>query len=760
MIEPREPSRFPIVPTGGAEGHVLPWSVLPSGQQNAVASGPVSENLLSIAWRNRWVILVCEVLLMVAGFVYVQVATPIFTSTSRLYCDYVDIRLLASETGRLPQTERYLHTQAGVIGSRPVLASAVQALESQRLQTFRDVDVPVAFVDKHLLVEVGRRDEIISISFESPYPVEAAQIVNSVVEAYMTSRSDRERRNAAQVLQILQGDLQRVDAELTKKQTELDSFETDGTRLSLGSEVGGGIMQRYLSLEVELASARIASMEARLFQDAVKVLSPDPGALRQYVRLKNNAGSYAGEAEASPLEAQLTQLSLEVKQLSETLTADHPTVASLMSRRAMIEARLHELDEGFVNAICTAAAQVCAQTADYESQLSRLCEEQKSQIAAVNAEIIRSQRLRAEVDRLDKNRQDLEQQVGEIARIVGEDVGQLRMAILEPALPAVIPSAPQKGTIMAMALVLGLLLGGGIAVARDWLDQSIRSADEISATLGVSALGVIPAMSRREKVAVRGQQVFRRPDSHEAEAFRTVRTAIFFGASKEGVKSLVITSPGAGDGKSTLVSNLGIAMALAGQKTVILDADLRKPTQHMVFEVDPRGRSLEDVLDGNVQLGQAIWPTQVKGLSVLVCHGRSANPAETLTSPRFNKLLQVLKENFDRVLIDAPPVNVVTDAQILAAASDGTIILLKADKTTRKMAQRAIVALRSVGARIMGAVVNQVSKNDDRYGCSYYGRYKHGYGSGSNGKKDKAAETAAASGERSEMAGTSRHASR
>jgi capsular exopolysaccharide synthesis family protein len=250
--------------------------------------------------------------------------------------------------------------------------------------------------------------------------------------------------------------------------------------------------------------------------------------------------------------------------------------------------------------------------------------------------------------------------------------------------------------------------------------------------LGLSVLGSVPAMSRRQKIQTRGRRVFLQPDSHEAEAFRTIRTAIFFGAPKDNVRTFLITSPAAGDGKSTLVSNLGIAMASAGQKTLVLDADLRRPTQHVIFETDHVDRCLDSVLKGRISLRMAIKDTEVKGLSLLSCGQGFSNPAEILNSPQFTKLLEHLSRAYDRILIDAPPVTVVTDAQILGALCDRTILVVKADNTTRRMAQRAVNALRSVNAQLLGVVVNSVGGSDGYYG--YYRRYGRLYGSGSNGE--------------------------
>ena len=184
-----------------------------------------------------------------------------------------------------------------------------------------------------------------------------------------------------------------------------------------------------------------------------------------------------------------------------------------------------------------------------------------------------------------------------------------------------------------------------LAVVRRWLDQTLRSADEISELFGLSVLGVVPAMSRRETPQVRGQRVHRQPDSQEAEAFRTVRTAIFFGAAnRERAETFLVTSPSPGDGKSTVVSDLGIAMAQAGQKTLILDADFRKPMQHVLFGINQDEGGIGGVLAGKVKVRDAIRSTPVKGLSLLANGAWIPNPAETLNSPRFAKLLTRLAD--------------------------------------------------------------------------------------------------------------------
>lgn len=686
---------------------------------------PVSESLLVVAWRGRWILLVCVLLSLTGGFIYVKTAAPNFTSTSKLYLDYVAVVPPLADLNRPPQMERYLYTQAGLLKSRPILAEAIRALEPQQLQTLRDkdTDAQVAFIGRKINVGVGRRDDIVTVSFTSPYPAEVAQIVNRVVEAYMTSRSVHEQRNAAQVFRILQDDLNRVNEELSQKEKQLEDFQVNHELLTLGADAGGGTVQRHLEeLRVAFTRSQIDSMAAESFLKAVKTLADDPRALRQYVRVKGGVDGYAGvAAETTTLENNLRELDLQVQELSSKLTSAHPRVTALIAQRDQVRGQLAEVNANFVNAAMTAAAQSYADANDYETQIAAMYEKQQEQVGAVNVEMERYRQLRSAVDRLTQRAQDLGQQVQEIARIVNEDVGQLRMAILEPALPSTTPTSPQKGRTMALSLVLGVLLGGGLAVGRDWLNHAKRSAEDISALLDLPILGVIPSMSQRQRIQDRGRKVLLQPDSDEAEAFRSVRTAVFFGMPKHAARTLSVTSPAEGDGKSTLVSNLAIAIAHAGQKTIILDADLRKPMQHTIFEMNHKERCLSNVLAGRMKLSEAIQPTGIRNLHLLT-HGHAASSsAETLSSPWFAALLQRLAKVYDRVIIDTPPVTDVTDAQIVGALCDVTILVLRTDRSAQRTAQRAVDALGRVHARLLGVVLNGACRKGDRH-IGYFGR--------------------------------------
>ena len=282
---------------------------------------------------------------------------------------------------------------------------------------------------------------------------------------------------------------------------------------------------------------------------------------------------------------------------------------------------------------------------------------------------------------------------------------------------------------MGMALVLALMLGVALALSLDWMDHRLRSADEISAILGVPVLGTVPAMSGKDDLTARGQKVLQEPSSSVGEAYKTIRTAVYFGVPDGQAKTLLITSPAPGDGKTTLVSNLAIAIAQAGQRTLVLDADFRRPMQHDIFEIE-NDDGLSSILAGRGNVNELVQHTVVSGLDILVCGPTPPNPSEMLNSQSFANLLNDLCGRYDHILIDSPPLMPVADARILGAMADVTVLVLRAEKSTRKAVEQAREGLLSVGAHILGAVVNNVPHRRGRYG--YYGDYG-GYGYGYHG---------------------------
>ncbi len=677
----------------------------------ASPAGATPGGMLMAAWRNRWIVLLCVLATSAAGVIYVQTATPLYTSTAKLYLDYAGPRVPDFYvSGTTPQTDRYLNTQAGLIKSRPNLSATVDALAARPLRTFAHIDNPVAYLRKKLLVEVGSKDDIISISLRSASAVEAAEIVNRVVDTYFASRSEHGQENSTQVLKILQEEMAQTNKDLEAKRNELTAFQASRKPESVALEQGeAGLVQNAC------VQAKLKMLDSGAFLNAARALAQDPLALRQYVLGKEGVGM---DQERTSLEARLASLEVDRDAALKAASPDHSRISDMPSEMERTKAKLTKLDDRFINAVINAAEQEYAEAKSNLDAITSYRDEHQRQVRDWSAEATQFHWLKSDVDALTAHRQTLDEKIRQLQTMVDGDASQLKMAVLEPATAPEKPSSPRKGLLLQTALMLGLLLGGAVVSAREWRSHSLHSVDEVSGLLHLPILGTVPAMSRWQKARDRGRKVRLQPNSLEAEAFRTIRTALFFGIRQSNMRTLLVTSPAPGDGKSMLVSNLAIAMADAGQKTLILDADFRTPVQHAIFGLDHKEQCLARVLAGKMKLSAAIQPTGVDGLHLLSCGLDVPYPAEVLNSRRFALILARLAGAYDRILIDAPPVGAVTDAQIIGALSDATVLVLRAGKCTCRIAQRATGALRSVSAHPVGVVVNGVRRAD--HYCGYY----------------------------------------
>lgn len=825
-------------------------SAIPNGDVNSAlpqAEGSLHD-ILQIAVRHRWTILLTTVFVLAAGFVYILKTTPIYRSESRLYVEKTGPRILNEYEGVMMRSGNYLYTQAELLKSTPVIGEVADSYEVKSFRTFAGADNLVASIRGNMSVDVGRKDDIITVSFESPYPKEVAHIVNALVNSYIAYHTEQKRGTAAEVLKILTKEKVERVADVNAAYDKLQSFTSEHGVVSF--EQGGRniVFERLSSLSAELSQAETAAMTAKADYEAVKGMEGDAFKIRQFAAASSGSGIRVSvEDKESQLRSELRQAETELKNVLYHCTEEHPSVQAIHAKIDRINQELEDQAKEFADAYLEVMELRYITAKERENEVRESFETQLADARDVGGLATEYSRLKSELARAERICEILDSRIKELN--VTEDVGALNISRLEVARPADHPYKPQKARIMTMALALGLMFGVSLAFLRDWLDFRLRSSEEVSAILGIPVLGVVPKMTAKRAAAMpdgdsfvpvksaigpdgeeeaetssalvtaendsgqveqdesfaadarrtverdrkiplelesvrwvqrvskkshvsarvavsqraserkhgpiasgtptarksripagkpeivtRGQKVHLDSKSVVAEAYRTIRTAVFFGAPKERAKTILITSPASGDGKSTLVSNMAIAMAQAGQKTIILDADFRKPVQHKIFELDDEN-GLSSVLAGRDALSQAIQKGACSNLDVMACGPEVPNPSELLNSDFFRDTLEKLAESYDRVIIDSPPVGPVADSQILAAICDITLLVLRAEKSTRRQAQHARDSLMSVGAQLLGAVVNDVPQKRGEYGYySSYGSYRY------YGKREKETE--------------------
>jgi polysaccharide biosynthesis transport protein len=356
-------------------------------------------------------------------------------------------------------------------------------------------------------------------------------------------------------------------------------------------------------------------------------------------------------------------------------------------------------------------------------ELTRLNDESIQKSAAISSQAAELQRLETELKYKEGVTNALEERLRVTELNADAEQKYNMVTVLEPAVVPAQPSSPRRYRTIALALAGGMMLGAGLALLRDRMDGRMRSVEEIQTIIGIPVLGVVPQMSGRRTAVARAMTVHLDPRSVVAEAYRTIRTAVYFGAGGNNCKTILVTSPEPGDGKTTSASNVAIAIAQTGRSVLLLDADFRKPTQAKNLDINDNV-GLSSVLAGREPLERAIQHTGVEGLDILPCGPIPANPSEILNSREFGELVDSFAQKYDHIIFDSPPVNAVTDARILGAVCDATILVLRADKSTRKSGEHARNALISVGARVLGVIVNDAPhrKGYEVYGGSYYGQ--------------------------------------
>jgi len=328
----------------------------------------------------------------------------------------------------------------------------------------------------------------------------------------------------------------------------------------------------------------------------------------------------------------------------------------------------------------------------------------------------------------------------QLARIAESVDGGRVQAIDEATLPTFAVSPNRKRAITYSAFV-GLLLGVALAFGLDRLDDSVKSPDELRDQLELPLLGLIPAIraerrSRRAADATVSRLITHAdPRSPVAEAYRSMRTNLAFARAQQSPQAIVVASPGPADGKSTTVANLAITFAQQGQRTLLIDADLRRAVLDKAFNV-ARSPGLSEVIIGEIALADAVHETTVPNLSVVASGRFPPNPAELLGSARMHEILQEAKANFDVVLLDSPPLLAVTDAAIISTMVDGVVLVIRTERTKRDAVRRALGHVRSVRGRLLGAVLNDVDMRSGAYYGSYGHYYYSYYGSERRGSAD------------------------
>jgi succinoglycan biosynthesis transport protein ExoP len=698
------------------------------------------------AVRKHWPFVAACVAVLVGGaLLYSKSSTKIYQSAALLEISPYVTQPLANDgkpaldmgAGLLYDIHDYYETQYKVIASNHTLGAVVRELglmndpvfaprsKSGEQPTIEDVTNALR---SHVFVEPIKYSHLVWIKVSDTDVARARRICDSIASVYIEQNLQGAVSSTSDAFVWLSGQLDHVKQDLEVNENALFEFKRannlPSTSINEASNMLRIEMQEY---DTALTRTRTKKEElAARYEQLAKVSADNPDSLPASELLSS---AFLSSVRTQYEEAVKEQQSL----LAEGKGDNHPLVKRATER--VTETRAALLGE--VRNIQGAVERDLASVAREESGEAALFDATRQRAVDLNMKEI-------EYHRLDRARDENEKLYGMLlSRMKESDLARMmrvnNIRVVDHASDPRAPIRPQTSVNVAIGLFLGLVLGVVLAWAREQLDTTLKTPDELESALGITFLGLLPEVNDGEGPNERGKSrrrrrrgnpashtelvVHERPLSGIAEAARSIRTNILFMNPDRPYRKLLVTSAAPSEGKTTIACGIAIALAQGGQRVCIVDCDFRRPRIHRIFDrVGDRGAT--NVIVGDATLDDVTKPTVVQNLWSVPAGSIPPNPADLLHSEKFKRMIDELGERFDRVIIDSAPLIAVTDSAIVSRVVDGTVFVVRAFKTNKHQSAQGLRALRDVDARLIGGVLNAVNLNRQEYSYYYYQYYK------------------------------------
>jgi capsular exopolysaccharide synthesis family protein len=727
------------------------WSRTPGPPSgfDPVSTGLPLREYLRILRKHRWIILTVVAVMVTVVTVVSYQMQPIYQSSARLEIsgETPDLSSLQALFSLLPTDEEFLQTQVRILQSDDLAMQTVRALRLYEKPEFAvrprgaNYDAPfspaeeVALIGRfhgRLNVQLIRSSHLIEVRFESSDPKVAADVPNELSSLYIENNFRKKYESTLQAQQWMSSQLSELKSKMEKAHESLVTYERENQIYAL-SEGQNVTMQKLGQLNQELTIAESERMARESQFQLVKS------------RRLDDLASVASNNYIQELQTRLNKLNDDYTEVRATFGPKYPKVQRLEQQLLDAKAQLDREKQQIANRI----------ESDYQAAMRReqllrqAVNSQKAEANLMNEKLVQHSLLKREYETNQQLYDGLLNRMKEAGVSAGMRSNNIHF--VDRARPPLVPVRPNKSLNIALSVVVGIILGGVLALFNEYLDNSVKVPEEVEQLIGLPALGVIPAVSSisstgvysrtlpavTAKAASHDLATLSQPHSVVSEAYRALRTSILLSTSKHPPQTILVTSGQPREGKTTTALNLAITLAQRGDRVVLIDSDLRRPRVHRSFSMS-NDVGLSSFLAGVVgidDLPRAV--PHIPNLFVISSGPTPPNPAELLSSEPMVTLFAELRRQFDFILMDSPPAITVADSMILAAHADGVMLVIHGGVTTRESLRQAHKLLAGVNARLLGVVLNNVdirSADYQYYYTYYYGDYyRHmleGYGYG------------------------------
>lgn len=662
--------------------------------------------MLALLWRGKWILLVVPLLAFAAAKLWLAAQRPLFMAVAQVQVDARTVNVLksgAGETINKPRT--VLKQQQGLLKSTTLLKRIADSPALAGLATFAPEELGgksvVGALYEGLQTSIDTESDRLFLSFASPWREETVVVVDEALRVYIEFHKEKKKEQAGGLAEIVRSEWESTKHELDQASAAIAALQSEHlllsgadrtplqTKLDNANTAWNAAHQETLKLLAVFADMQRASADARTFHER-----------GLYWRAKGPIGAL--EERMGTLKSEREKKEAELERLQRSVGAENTRLAAL---RAEIDALKAQEDE-----IVVQYAQDYLRNSEVDWQRARHYEESLAgDVQALLAQVADQNHVMDRIKDLEIEREALRERVTgfdeRIAQLELENqTGALNLDVIEYARAGVRPVYPEVEKTIAYGLGAGGILAFGLVLLLGMSDRRVRRVEDVPDLLGTSVLGVLPAMSGGRDRARIARLVEEDAHSLVAEAIRSMRTATVF-ALPGGRGVVQVTSAGSGEGKTVCASNLACALARAGKKTLLVDADMRKPALHQVYAVENRV-GLAGLLGSSTAVKKAIVTDVAAGLDLLPAGDARGKAAELCEGPVLAELFRTLRESYECIVVDSPPVLETAETRVLAALSDAVVFVLRLDVARAPDLERAAGILRSVGARILGAMPN------------------------------------------------------
>jgi len=662
-----------------------------------------------IIFKRRYLVLGVVLMFLAVATVITLTMTPLYKSSVTIQIDPEE-KLLSYQL----EDERFsgrttLETQVTVLKSLTLTQSVLESLQnSGRLRS--------RLTSENLEVKVIPGTQIVRVSYTSEDPQFTAAVVNTMAERYMEYNFQSKYEAVTKARDFLQEEIQEMKLELERSEEKLTQYAREHGILNM-AEGENLVVKKLADL-----SAQTTQLEGQLFANRYGDINS---------ATVEDFPEDIKTAKMRTLEAKVSNLDLELARLASQFGPKWPEVRKL---RDELSAAREQLVQETRKAIEQEGIEYELLN-EHRSRLTRAVEEQTQLVSNLRENLIQYNILLRDVDTDRELYDGLLRRIKEAGISAGLRSSNIR--VLDSGMVPLRPYIPNTLFNLALGLGLGLMIGCALALSLEVLDKSLKTSEDVEEKLGLPCLSVIPALEL--PMPELGQKLLTRKNGESGdeqivpylrsmpqvgwESYRALRTSLLLSSGGKPPQTILVTSALPGEGKSTTSVNLGISLAQAGARTLIMELDMRKPQLAQTLNVQ-EGLGMSTYLSGNSELAEEIRETNIPNLFLIPGGPIPPNPPELIGSERMQLAIQLLSRHFEFLVIDTPPIISVTDAVVLSPHVDGVILVIEGGKTPKEAVLKARNRLASAGAKILGALMNKVDVHKGGYDYDI----RHDYG--------------------------------